>query len=910
MSVVDDLLDRARTVWPARHAHPDTTERLTGPDRVPPDELADLVLRTLAAPHAPVETAHHLVGNRKFHLVETMVDAGTFDPAEAERLTLGIDRARRAIRNAHRRDLERLEQYARRLGAQPWQHRNGRADEIDGLLRDEPERADGLIRSWLAEAATELRDRADLLRARVDASVPDGTARQIHACIDQFRFDLAEVLLTSDRPEAPENAGPRSVAPLVAPLPRPGVGLDEVFAWYGLGAHSPEAVGGPRMAAWLPAPSDKGAWDVITALREVASGVRSVGGGSGTGAWSLPTAPGQDMAALRDETAASAVSEESEVPEDSAASTAYQSDVTAPFVPAAEAVRRLVAALHTCLGSADQPAVAHRDPEGVRARLRWPRDRRFPPLALLESPYTEMWVAAEDQPPPDDMPRPVVWLVPDRTASGSPPAGCALITVDDLLRVAAPTGGPPETAAADRLVALLRLVGGQLGAERLLGRGNDGEPVGLDLADQALPAVALEWLFDLLGRRPDYVFLESLLHETGSHPALLRSAVTALCPADAGSAADVDLRSSGLERLWADRGWRTAARDRLLRHTALNPAEQAVFYTTLWLADGDPGGRFEGGELLAVMADMAGGDRDPRDVAEEVRELVGIDEVLPSLARVGLLTQDTVGVHGFAAPILPDLFGEHGPDDLWNLVGDALTALRAERRRATDTAFVEIAETIAEVIDHHNRNVENQVTKLLERALAAQGDERAEILEGMERLRSRHVGVSEQLRQAREPNTRIPLRDVLDSVKSRYEYVYLGQDSVRVIGGEDATVFTNEWLMFHLFWALAENSRYAITEVERPRHYLRVTARPVRGRAGDARLWCAVDVEDSGSGFGEDVLGRLRAGEHLSTRGSTGKGLSLSRTLAEYHHGDLELVGTSPEFLGAHVRVWLPLVEG
>ena len=78
----------------------------------------------------------------------------------------------------------------------------------------------------------------------------------------------------------------------------------------------------------------------------------------------------------------------------------------------------------------------------------------------------------------------------------------------------------------------------------------------------------------------------------------------------------------------------------------------------------------------------------------------------------------------------------------------------------------------------------------------------------------------------------------------------------------------------------------------------------MRGMCADGGV--ALEVEDAGPGFGDDIAGHAfeRFARSDSARGhdGTGLGLAIVRTIAEAHGGRAELVPAA----GANVRIWLP----
>lgn len=865
MTAADRLLDEAAADWTGRWSHPDRARTLSEPGAVPPDVLAGLVTRGLAEPHTPVQTAESLLAEGEFALAERIRADGRLDGDDADRLSRAIDAARRDLRMAHGRVLTTLELRARRLGVVAWPDRDDTERELlDMLLADEPEQATELIRGWERDADKEEGERSKRISERLDAAQRDGSvsatfAQQIRDCLTAGQFDTAEHLVESGRPSPPENAGPRSVPGLVAPLPRPGVPAAEVLEWY---ERDSPVVGRtvPRLAGWLPERDDVPAWHLVEALRALVA----------------PPAP--------DEGAASPGPRESEA-----------------------AAKALTDALHECVGTADEPAVATTRPGGVVVKLRWPGDSRFPAFGLLERTHTPMWVAPADHLPPEDLERPFLWVVPERTVAEAGPNGCVRLTVEDLLRLAAPTGAVPAQATAVRRIGLLRLIGHQLGADHLLRGPGEQSSAGLDLSGRQAPAVTLSWVFDLIGEAPDQVFLEQLLYETGAHPVLLREVITALCPPGR-PAGTAEPTPAGLYGLWLNRGWRQRTRDLVLQPYEPNAADLAVLYTAVWLSNGDHRRTFDGVDLVAALAEIArarGQDIDTADLAT----LVDVEDTLSRLVDTRVLRAHDGGPYGLAAYGLLILFVDLTESELHDRVWAAVSARSRLREQAHAGTLLDITRHIAGIVDHFNRNQQSRAQQLVQAMVDAPDDERASIFARFSELQQQLGSLTDLVERAQRPNTRLSLDDTLRAALAVYEQEFRQADDLRITGDEGLTVFANEWLLFQLFWNLLENARHAIQARPNERDFVWLTVHRVQGRAGDERPWCVVDVEDSGGGFDTDVLERLRRGEQVTTRpNGTGQGVYFSRILAEHYRGELELVGRSERVGGGHVRVRLPLL--
>ncbi len=845
--LTDRVLAEALPSWPDRWSYPGLVSRLAAGQPVTAEQLAELVLEGLARPRTVLEAVEHLLREEDFRAVQLVADEAGLPTAQLRQVLDRLEAARRSTGEALTRSLHLLRRRAHELDVQSWPEReSGYSDmELATLAAEDTETLRGLLRGWEKEAADEeTARRAELLeRLAQQGEVSESVRDTVRECLDAGEFRVAEGLLGAEPLTVPPEAGPRGWPRNGRPWSWSRYPLDEVLGWY----REASTVGSsaPGLDGWRPSADDAAGWELIDALSEL----------------SRLSEPG--------------------------------------VAPALSTARRLVHALHRCIGSAEAAAEARPEGQGVVSRLYWPGDHRLPPLGLLERTGVALWIAPSTVPPPDtELPRPIVWLVPESVASGPVPAGCALLTGTDLLRLAAP-GPSVETseAAPARQIALLRMLGPQLGLRGLLD-GESGGGRGVELPSGRKPALLLSWLLDLLGFRTGNATLEALLYETGGHRRVLRELLEVLCARPGGTVAPVELRLTVLDRFRQDLDWRRHTFKRLMEQLAEDEEAVALLFTVVWLyAAGDR----TNNNLVVLTGDaesLANGGGLPTSLDFE-----GAAERLVAahlLARSG---------EEYALPAngLRDLLSDGSDTPPEARVADALNTLR-ERSAATDAqAIVAISMTISEMIDHYNGNLTRDIQSALEIMLTSNDEEqRRRQFEEVTRLQQQQQPLTELQEQAFRPPEPQELRTLLTGLANKEVIHSRGRDHTTIDCPERLRVRANRWLLQHLLWILLDNARRAIDQTGAAHGFIEIRA--AEETTPDGRRWCRIEIEDSGCGLAEGVAARLNAGERLSTRGSGGQGLAYARALIREYRGTLQVLDQPTELGGALVRIRMPLV--
>jgi signal transduction histidine kinase len=337
--------------------------------------MANLLLRGLADPRTPEQTAQILIEQGEFSAVENLRSDARLSAAVIRKLNRRLEMARQDMIGQINDRVTELHDRADHAGiklALDVEELTTLATERSAIALDVLAAHEHVVKSAEDVCAQELSSRADAMLAEF---ADDGTAWRaaVAACIKSKEFPTVRELL---------EAGP-SVLPKDGPLSiqRPRVGkpflaftLPTVLNWYDDGHMAPV----PRFEVWQPPAADSAAWAILTALRCLTEGID------------------------------------------------------------AHSVLRFVMALHELVGDRSPRCEITPRAHGVLTTLRVPPDDPLPRTPLTGPHGIAVWVAHSSDLPPEKAPRPLLWFVPAIEPTGFAPWGVARLSAGDLLRLLAP----------------------------------------------------------------------------------------------------------------------------------------------------------------------------------------------------------------------------------------------------------------------------------------------------------------------------------------------------------------------------------------------------------------------------------------------------------------------------------------
>lgn len=529
-------------------------------------------------------------------------------------------------------------------------------------------------------------------------------------------------------------------------------------------------------------------------------------------------------------------------------------------------------------------------------------DTRLPRLPVTDPAGVALWVSTTDAPPPDDLPRPLIWFMPTADPAPATPTGVAALTAVELLRILMP---PPDgllSTPAHRRINLLRLLVPRLGPYALA-RHDEGIAL-----NGGTPGEALAWLLDLHAVVPDAAVVHALDHESEGHPLVMRMLLEEVLP----------LRSPngrlGPRALTAIRTPEFQARVRSEVTKKLSAEERAALGLAYALHPDEP---FRAVDILADLP-LAGL---PDDFSRHSGQLFDAEKVLERLCTQGLLRrEERPGNYRTLRAGLGALLSEGASEQAAEAVEVLLRRLQEAR------AFTRAART-EKAIRHYAHQADNDLAVILahldEMGEKADGDMAAQ-LDRVKQMVLRLGG--EQIRTAVSGHQAPPavhdLGELLLKVTRDVEF----NEGVRItfrneLDGEpagEAPVLAVRAGLETAFENLIRNAAQAVRS-------LRATGSADAVRGGPAvvvRLqrpgedggpvgtggWFQVDIEDAGPGLTDEERELLRTGEHLSRHGTGGTGLSAARGLVQEAGGRLDILDRSP-LGGAHLRVRLPVAH-
>ena len=528
-------------------------------------------------------------------------------------------------------------------------------------------------------------------------------------------------------------------------------------------------------------------------------------------------------------------------------------------------------------------------------------DARLPHLPITDPTGVGLWVSATDAPPSDELPRPLVWFVPTAGPAPATPAGVAVLTAVELLRVLAPPPAGLLSAPAHRRINLLRLLVPRLGPCALAFPG-----AGIAL-NGGTPREALAWLLDLHAVVPDAAVVHALDYESEGHPLAMRMLLDEVLPQ---RSADGRLGHTGLALV---RTPEFRARVRSEVTDGLPAEERAALGLAYALHPEEP---FWVADILTDLP-LAGL---PDDFPRRSGQLFDAEEVLDRLCEQGLLRRAALpdGASGYRTlrAGLGALLSEGASEQAAAAVEVLLQRLE-EARAFTRAAHTERA------VRHHAHQADNNLAVILA-TLDELGekldDDAAAKVNRVKQMLPRLGG--EQIRTAvsghQAPSTVHDLGELLLKVTRDVEF----NEGVRITfrselaGG--APVQAVRIGLETAFENLIRNAAQAVRSLRAAGSADAVRGGPdvvVRLRRPDeddgpagTGGWFQVDIEDTGPGLTEEESELLRTGEHLSRHGTGGTGLSATRGLVREAGGRLDILDRSP-LGGAHLRVRLPVAR-
>ncbi|MEU6095849.1 ATP-binding protein [Streptomyces sp. NPDC047079] len=560
--------------------------------------------------------------------------------------------------------------------------------------------------------------------------------------------------------------------------------------------------------------------------------------------------------------------------------------------------------LSAMLGEDVRKPVTFRD-HGYHTLLTGLDDARLPHLPITDPAGVGLWVSATDAPPPDELPRPLIWFVPTAGPAPATPAGVAALTAVELLRVLAPPPAGLLSAPAHRRINLLRLLVPRLGPCALAFPG-----AGIAL-NGGTPREALAWLLDLHAVVPDAAVVHALDYESEGHPLVMRMLLDEVLPQ---RSADGRLGHTGLSLV---RTPEFRARVRSEVADGLPAEERAALGLAYALHPEEP---FRAADILNDLPLVGLPDDFPRRSGQ----LFDAEEVLDRLCGQGLLRRaalpDGTGGYRTLRAGLGALLSEGASEQAAASVEVLLQRMEEAR------AFTRAART-EKAVRHHAHQADNDLALILaslgalgEKLDGAEAAEVNRVMQMLPRLGGEQIRTAVSGHQA--PPALHDLGELLLKVTRDVEF----NEGVRItfrseLDGEQtggAPVLAVRIGLETAFENLIRNAAQAVRSLRAAGSADAVRGGPdvvVRlrrpdedgGPAGTGR-WFQVDIEDTGPGLTEEERELLRTGEHLSRHGTGGTGLSATRGLVREAGGRLDILDRSP-LGGAHLRVRLPVAR-
>lgn len=533
-----------------------------------------------------------------------------------------------------------------------------------------------------------------------------------------------------------------------------------------------------------------------------------------------------------------------------------------------------VAALCDLTGAVAPRYEVHNAPGGVLAKLR----SRWPGLPVwLTVPGSDglaLWVAADDQPPPQHAGLPLAWIVP-RAGNSSQPAlhRVARITATQLLQIPLTEAGPDG-----RLRGLLKLICAQLDITDLL-----------DRRGHALSTLEITEMLNLVGVPPGPDLADSIRYETGGRPQLIAELMSEVFASPEGRG---EIRPETLQRVRD--AWWPRAFQALMEPYRDDYAELLLLIAVAFHADQQDG--FTLDDLRVDITAVAADD----EVAAQLRSIPAL-AAAERLIRDGLFERRRWGSYA-----LPDSgvlhllrFGPNGSGVRRN-AEDAAAA--AYRHHLADTAErrAEIGALVIRMISHMVSGTMSAIRTELTILEQAQGAELLKCLNRVRRYADPGQTLDEQFQRAMRPPEPCELHPLLLAQGDDQSWRSRGIAQVDLRCPENLHVMANKWLLGQAFANLLGNARLAIEETAARFGTIRIVVTNKESR-------CTIEIADSGCGLTDERRREVEARNPVPSTRGRGMGLFHSRLWFESYGGSLEIPAGQSDLGGAHFRVELPL---
>lgn len=566
--------------------------------------------------------------------------------------------------------------------------------------------------------------------------------------------------------------------------------------------------------------------------------------------------------------------------------------------PAPETARKFADELDALLGNEGDTHWVDNLGEGLLTSIAGLQEPWLPDLAL---PHRfPLWFSPAGAIPPDDLERPVIWLVLDGSTP-SPPPGVAALPVTTLLLVLAPDQGQPLTEAA-RKIAVLRAVCRQLRLADVIGPGD-----GLRFGGAHGWRRDLSWLLDLLGVRVSEGALDIIAYDTGSHPLATRAVLEGLLPDDA---RPDEITGESLIAWHREQAVVARFRDRVLGVVFRDVEVAAVITAALWMYGGSPGQAFTSADVEEALDALAEEEFGRLPGAEPDMPYLYMPRALDKALGTGLLTHAAGSGYEFGPPGLIGLLAGDA-DYLMSRARAAITELNRRRELVKKSMRSRLTmEAVRHLFDNHLTAFAALAGSLSEwrTRLPAELTEKVNFaISHYERMedyrRAAEVEALEELQRPREFDLGVLLTELRDERSDRRIIVSVDWD------GAPLMVRASRFMVKMAFENLIVNALRAIAESNSPRGRIQLTAARFDDPAGAGGPEAVVDVRDTGPGIAAELLTMLGEDFGATISGEVGSGLPQAGKLLDHWGGSLVPLATNSDLGGAHFQVRLPLAQ-
>jgi hypothetical protein len=542
---------------------------------------------------------------------------------------------------------------------------------------------------------------------------------------------------------------------------------------------------------------------------------------------------------------------------------------------------------------------------GFAVQLRGLNDQRFQWLGL--SSKVKLQIGAKAPAPSSDM---TLWL-PLTEDPIAVQGDIAVVTVRNLLELAAPRTGRKTPNPSARRINLIRLVCRQLPPEMVV-KADLG-----DLGQEVETREAVGWMFDLLGLRSMAVVRDALVYDASGMPAAIGELVRVLGtrahrPGDVSHQHLKELRTD-TQAIAQIRGQVTAALG--------GDLNALVVLGALILSRSDASTKPIDQQTLVGdlvdLSDLADDERTPGPGAPQEQErsstgYIDVEGGLRLLAAAGLIIYyENSGDGGrtirFRGPGLAALLADNG---LLTETVENIHALQDRWKQERTAARIALGQRTSHAYRHLRRNYDFALAQLVaesrrdDLSLERQANVFARIDRVQERIRSLNLIEQDKLEELRAQD--FDMHDLLAEVRRIHDYAEATISVDVAVAAGTPAILPVRGIRELVELAIDDLIVNADRAMDRANSSVRQLKIEVRCGDREIERIVVLDLEDSGPGFGalpshdEERRGAGLAG---------GEGLDNARRNLASCRGELEILKEPSQLGGAHIRIVLPVSE-